>query len=448
MFDQWAAERFSTYGNSLRYKLVIMQALDRYRVIDMGNVLAGPLVSQLMADMGAEVIKVETRTRLDGTRRGRPIVGEDIAGGDRGQWPELQPLFHCLNRNKLGITVNLREPSGLGLVQELVGVSDVIINNNSPGVMDRLGLGYSVLRSVKPDIIMVSMPGAGEAGPLKKVLAYASITSALSGLMGLIGYPGSVSDLPNQKGTGSEDGTLAGQTQGPWCDVIASLTTLIAILAALRRRDNTGEGQYIEVAQLEASVSLLGEATMDYGMNGSTGGLQGTQRQLMAPHGNYPCQGEDRWVSIAIKTQEEWEAICRAMDQPAWTSDPRFADAYSRSRHPEELDQYMNQWTRDQTPEEVAHTLQMAGVAAVPVMNIEDQYTDPQFRERQVFVESEHPKVGTEWIPGIPWELSDTPGRVRRHAPLLGEHNRYVLQELLGYGDEAYRALEENEVLT
>ena len=152
-----------------------MQALDRYRVIDMGNVLAGPLVSQLMADMGAEVIKVETSTRLDGTRRGRPIVGEDIAGGDRGQWPELQPLFHCLNRNKLGITVKLREPQGLALVKDLVRVSDLIINNNAPGVMDRLGLGYSVLKPIKPDIIMVSMPGAGEEGPLRGVLAYASI---------------------------------------------------------------------------------------------------------------------------------------------------------------------------------------------------------------------------------------------------------------------------------
>ena len=184
-----------------------MQALERYRVIDIGAVLAGPLVSQLMADQGAEVIKVETRTRLDGTRRGRPIVGEDIAGGDRGLWPELQPLFHCLNRNKLGITVNLKEPEGPALVEGLVAISDVVITNYSPGVMDRMGLGYPVLRSVKPDIIMVAMPGAGDEGPLKEVLAYASITSALSGLMGLIGYPSAGSGQ-------SEEGTLAGQTQG------------------------------------------------------------------------------------------------------------------------------------------------------------------------------------------------------------------------------------------
>ena len=416
-----------------------MQALDRYRIVDMGSVLAGPMVSQLMADMGAEVIKVETRTRLDGTRRGRPIIGEDLAGGDRGQWPEMQPLFHCLNRNKMGITVNLREPQGLALVKELVGVSDVFISNNSPGVMDRLGLGYPVLKAIKPDIIMVSMPGAGESGPLREVLAYASITSALSGLMGLIGYPPDAQD--------GDAGTLAGQTQGPWCDVVASLTTLIALLAALRHRNVTGEGQYIEVAQLEASVALLGEAIMEYGMLGRGGGLQGTEHPLMAPHSNYPCQGEDRWVSIAIKSDEEWSAFCLAIGNPEWTSDPRFDDAYSRSTHRRELDRYVAQWTARHTPEEVADILQAAGVAAMPVMNIEDQFTNEHFQDQGVFVESEHPKVGVEWIPGIPWRLSDTPGEVRRHAPLLGEHNQHVIQELLGYGDDRYHAMEETEVI-
>ena len=420
-----------------------MNALERYRVIDLGNVLAGPLVGQLMADMGAQVIKVETRTRLDGTRRGRPIVGEDIAGGDRGQWPELQPLFHCLNRNKLGITVNLLEPRGLALVKELVAVSDVVVNNNSPGVMDRLGLGYPVLKSIKPDIIMASMPGAGEDGPLKQVLAYASITSALSGLMGLIGYPPDHGD-----GQAGPDGILAGQTQGPWCDVIAALTNLIAVLAALRHRDVTGEGQYIEVAQLEASVGLLGEAIMEYGMNGVGQGVRGTRHPMMAPHGNYPCRGDDKWVSIAIKTDQEWEAFCQAIGQPRWASEPRFADSYSRWRHLDELDQHMGRWTGERTVEEVAEILQEAGVAAVPVMNIEDQFTSPHFQERGVFVECEHPMVGMEWLPGSPWQLSDTPGQVRRHAPILGEHNRYVLQELLGHAEEEYRRLEENEVLT
>ena len=425
----------------------VVHALSRYRVVDLGTVLAGPLVGQLMADMGAQVIKVETRNRLDGTRRGRPIVGEDVAGGDRGQWPELQPLFHCLNRNKMGITVDLREPRGLGLVKDLVAVSDVVISNNSPGVMDRLGLGYDVLHQIRPDLIMVSMPGAGETGPLRDVLAYASITSALSGMMGLIGYP---------PGTDGNGGDLAGQTQGPWCDVIASLTTLIAVLAALRHRRFTGEGQYVEVAHLEASVALLGEAVMEHSMGASEVGFRGTAHPIMAPHGNYPCLpvlstaegGEDRWVSITVGDQAEWEAFSDAAGHPGWKDDPRFADPHSRMAHRAELDREVAAWTMGHTREEVVEALQGAGVAAVPVMNIEDQFIDPHNRERGVFVESEHPKVGAEWLPGIPWALSDTPGEVRRHAPLLGEHNGYVVGELLGVGAEELGRLEESGVLT
>ena len=416
-----------------------MQALAGYRVIDIGYVLAGPLVTQFMADMGAEVIKVESRTRLDGTRRGRPIVGEDIAGGDRGLWPELSPLFHCINRNKLGLTADLRTPEGLAVVHDLVRVSDVVLNNNAPGVMDRLGLGYSTVKSLNPDIVMVSMPGVGDEGPLKDVLAYASITSALSGLMGLIGYP------PGD-GTG-EDGLLAGQIQGAWGDVIASLTAIIALLAALRHRRLTGEGQYIEVAQLEAAVSLLGEPLMEWGMTGQGQGNRGTRHSVMAPHGNYPCQGDDKWVSVVVQSQDEWKALCRAMGDPAWTREPKFDDPYLRSLHIEELDRNMAEWTGELTPQDATEILQHAGVAAMPVMNIEDQFTDPHYREREVFVESEHPMVGTEWLPGIPWGLSETPGSVRDHAPFLGQHNKYVIQEVLGYTEERYLELERMEAL-
>ena len=410
-------------------------ALSRYRVVDLGTVLAGPLVGQLMADMGAQVIKVETRNRLDGTRRGRPIVGGDVAGGDRGQWPELQPLFHCLNRNKLGVTADLTDPQGLALVKALVAVSDVVINNNSPGVMDRLGLGYSVLKSLRPDVIMVSMPGAGETGPLRDVLAYASITSALSGLMGLIGYP-------------SDGDGLSGQTQGPWCDVIASLTTLIAVLAALRHRRVTGEGQYVEVAHLEASAALLGEAFMEHSMGGVQDGFRGTAQPLMAPHGNYPCQGEDNWVSITVGDQAEWDGFCEASGNLELKGDSRFADTYSRMLHRVDLDRVVGVWTAEHTREEVVEALQRAGVASAPVMNIEDQFVDPHYRERGVFVESEHPMVGAEWLPGVPWELSETPGEVRRHAPLLGEHNASVFHDLLGVGVEDLVRLEESGALS
>ena len=404
----------------------MVKALEGYRVIDLGNVLAGPLVSQHMSDMGVEVIKVETRTRLDGTRRGRPIVGEDIAGGDQGQWPELQPLFHCLNHNKMGVTVDLKKPEGVEAVKRLVSLSDAVITNSAPGVMDRIGLSYQALKAVKPDIVMASMPGAGESGPLKDVLAYASITSALSGLMGLIGYPGH----------------MTGQTQGAWCDVVASLTALVAVLAAIRHRNQTGEGQYIEIAQMEAAAAPLGEGIMDVVMNGRVPESQGMEHAVMAPHGNYPCAGEDKWVSIAIPHERQWDAFCKAIGNPSWMASPEFADAYSRSVHKEALDGHIAEWSRGHTAEEATELLQAAGVAAMSVMNIEDQFTDPNLREREAYVEIEHPKVGAEWIPGMPWLLSDTPGRIERHAPLMGEHNLQVFQELLGMDAEQYQALE------
>ncbi|MCH8195777.1 MAG: CoA transferase, partial [Chloroflexi bacterium] len=158
-----------------------MQALGRFRVLDFGTAWAAPMASQLLADMGAEVVKVESRVRLDGLRLGRPIVGDDVAGGDRGRWPELQPVFHGLNRNKLGITVNLKHADGVELIKRLAGQTDVVIHNYSPGVLERLGLDYDALRAVRPDIIVVGMPAAGETGPLSNVIAYAPIILALSG---------------------------------------------------------------------------------------------------------------------------------------------------------------------------------------------------------------------------------------------------------------------------
>ena len=196
--------------------------LSRYRVVDFGTAWAGPMAAQLLADLGAQVIKVESRARMDGLRLGRPIVGDDIAGGDRGLWPELQPVFHGINRNKLSVTLNLKTEEGIDLVRELLARSDVALNNYSPGVLDRLGLGYEELRKLRPDIILVSMPALGETGPLRDVLAYAPIIQALSGLMSVVGYSG--------------DEPLVGELQAPWSDVVAAIH---AALATVAERDNS-----------------------------------------------------------------------------------------------------------------------------------------------------------------------------------------------------------------
>lgn len=318
------------------------------------------------------------------------------------------------------------------MVRDLVARSDVVMNNYSPGVMDRAGLGYDVLKAIKPDIIMVSMPATGETGPERDILAYAPIISALSGLTSLVGYT---------------DEPLVGEMQSAWSDTVAALHAALATVAALRHRNLTGQGQYVEVSQLEATTAMMGEPLLDYAMNGRVAEPQGNFDSEYAPHNNYPCQGDDRWVAIAVQTEEEWRGFCRALGDPDWTRDARFGDKYSRLKHHIELDQYVAEWTRGHTPEEATELLQGAGVAAMTVMNIGDQFQDDHFHQRQAFVETEHPHVGAEWLYGLPWLLSETQGGVQRPAPLLGEHNEYVFCHLLGVSREDLTRLEQEQVI-
>jgi crotonobetainyl-CoA:carnitine CoA-transferase CaiB-like acyl-CoA transferase len=392
--------------------------LSGYRVVDFGTAWAGPMAAQLLADLGAEVIKVESRARMDGLRLGRPIVGEDIAGGDRGLWPELQPVFHGINRNKLSITLNLKTGEGLGLARRLIASSDVVMNNYSPGVLERMGLAYPKLKELRPDIILVSMPSVGESGPMRDILAYAPIIQALSGLMSQVGYDG--------------EEPLVGELQAPWSDVVAAVHAALAALAALRYRNLSGQGQFIEVAQLETTASMLGEGMLRYQMTGRTPQPAGNYDPDFAPHNNYRCAGDDQWVAIAVRTSEEWDGLRRAMRNPDWASDVRFANKSGRLTNIAELDRRVSEWTEQWPAEDLVALLQGHGVAAMKVMNIEDQFIDPHLQERGAYVEVEHPHVGIEWIYGMPWLLSDTPGGVRTPAPALGEHNDYVLGRLLG----------------
>ena len=407
--------------------------LGNYRVVDLGTAWAGPMATQLLADLGAEVIKVESRQRMDGLRQGRPIVGDDIAGGDQGLWPELQPLFHGLNRNKLSVTLNLKTDDGVGLLKDLAARSDVVLSNYSPGVLERLGIDYQSLRRCRPDIIQVAMPSVGETGPLRDILAYAPIIQALSGFMSLVGYGG---------GT-----PLVGELQAPWSDTVASVHAALAIVASLRHRNITGEGQWIEVAQLEASASMLGEAFLEYQMTGAVAQPAGNLDREAAPNGNYPCAGDDEWVAVSVDTQEEWDALCRIMGNPAWTGSPEFRDKPSRIRHYRALDRHVSAWTRQHSAMELTENLQRYGVSAMPVMNIADQFADPHLRGRQAYSEVEHPRLGAEWLYGTPWLLSDTPAGVRTAAPLLGEHNGYVFQELVGLTSGEMERLISREVI-
>ena len=411
--------------------------LANYRVVDFGTAWAGPMAAQLLGDLGAEVIKVESRARMDGLRLGRPLVGEDIVGGDRGMWPDLQPVFHSINRNKSSVTLDLKTAEGLAMVKELIARSDLVLNNFSPGVLERLGLDYPALRRLCPDIILVSMPSVGSTGPLRDLLAYAPIIQALSGLMSLVGYPNEA---------GSEE-PLVGEFQSPWSDAVASMHAAIAAVAALFHRNRTGQGQEIEVAQLEATTSMLGEALLGIQMGGEPTGPNGNRDHAFAPQGNYPCADEDRWISIAIRTEEEWDNLRAAMGSPAWAKAPGFARFGDRVRNAQALDQGVANWTRGLTADEATQVLQAHGVAAMPVMNIEHQFLDPHLQERGTYGAVEHPLLGTEWIYGLPWVFSATPGSLRQAAPNLGQHNESIVCDLLGHSRARLEHLVEQQAV-
>ena len=399
--------------------------LRNVRVVDLGSAWAGPMAGHLLADMGAEVIKVESRARIDGMRLGRPMIGEDLAGGDRGLWPELQPVFHGLNRNKLSVTLNLRTEAGRAILQRLASVSDVVLANFSPGVLERLGMDYASLRTVKRDIIVASMPAFGDSGPLRDMVAYAPIIQAMSGMMSLVGY------APD------EGEPLVGELQAAWSDTVAALCAALGVVAALRHRNRTGQGQYVEAAHLEGTAALLGVPMLDYQMTGTIPVPPGNDDPDFAPHNNYPCAGEDTWIAIGVSTDQEWQALAGTIDSDRTdrvrlATDARFVDKSSRWANRRELDEVIAEWTRGLSPQQVTERLQTAGVAAMPVMNIADQFADPHLNARETYVEIDHPHAGAEMVYGVPWRFSETPGAVRMPAPLLGQHNEYVLRELLG----------------
>jgi benzylsuccinate CoA-transferase BbsF subunit len=408
-----------------------MLPLEKIRVIDFGTALAAPVLCRMLADMGAEVIKVENKDNLDGIRLGKPIIGDDVAGGDKGKWPNLQPAFHNYNRNKRGITLDLKDPQGIDLLKRLLKVSDVVCDNFRPGLLADLGLGYEVLSGIKPGIISICLTGVGESGPWTNLPTYAHSITAMGGINSLIGYRDE----------------LIGTMTNAYGDANAAVHGCFAVLSALYYRQRTGKGQHIDLSECEATTSLLAEPILEYGLNGRVFGPVGNDDPDFVPHNNYKCSGEDKWVAIAVKSEEEWKNFCEAIDQKEWIQDDRFSDKYRRFEHKKDLDILVTEWTIKYSPYEVMEILQKAGVAAVPVMNIEDEYMDPHLRERQTFVEFDHPLVGFEVLYGIPWKLSKTPGAVYRHAPSLGEDNHYVFGQLLGLSDEEIARLEEEKVI-
>jgi benzylsuccinate CoA-transferase BbsF subunit len=409
-----------------------MQSLEGYRLLDFGTAVAGPQTGQLLADMGMEVIKIETRTKLDGLRLGRPTVGPEIAGTDESKWLDMQPVFHVLNRNKLSFTINLKQLGAMDVFARLIKISDVVSDNSSPGVMERLGLDQASLEKIKPDIITITLTGCGESGPMRDTLVYAPLIIALGGLESTLGYADDKSPMNLVPGYG---------------DTNASIHAAFAVLAALWHREETGEGQHISLAESYAVTSLLGEATMDYLMNGNIPGLQGNNHPALCPHGNYSCQGNDKWVAIAVDTEADWKNFCTAIGVPEWLKDKRFADKATRLKHRTDLDKLIAAKTIKFDKYDITNVLQKVNVAATPVLNCEDQLADPHFLANKTFYEIQHPVIGKEIFYSNPARMSETPPAFRHHAPALGENNDHILTKLLGYSQQEVADLVKQQII-
>jgi len=404
--------------------------LEGLRVIDLGWVWSGPMVGCILADMGAEVIKLEHSERLDNTRlRGSPIIeGKKV----EGKSIELGPYYHNLNRNKLSIRLNLKRPKGIELFKTLVKASDILIENFTPKALRKLGLGYENLKEVRPDLIMLSLSTAGQNGPISDMLGYAPVISSLSGTESLVGYEG--------------EPPLGMMTFG-LSDPNAGTHAFFAVMVALWHRERTGEGLYIDMSQLEASCALLGEALLEYQINGRIMGPEGNRHNKQSPHGMYPCKGEDRWVAISVDSDENWAKLRHVMGDPDWAKDPDLQKENGRLIRRNDLDERLAAWTTNFSREEIVETLQMQGIAAIPVLSMEEQYKDRHYQYRRIHEEVTHPLLGKELLFAVPWKLSETPGSIRKSAPLLGEHDGYVYETVLGLSSKDVQKLKKEKII-
>jgi benzylsuccinate CoA-transferase BbsF subunit len=397
--------------------------LEGIRILDFTWAWAGPQATLLLALMGAEVIKVESRRRLDHSRLRSLVAGPSMSG------PDASFIFNTLNLNKLSVTLNLSKPEAIDIAKSLAKISDVVAQNMRPGVLERLGLGYEELKAIKPDIIMLSSSAVGATGPERLYTGYAPTFAAMGGMAYITGR------------MGGRPAPLMGTI-----DLRVGSTGTFAVLAALYHRKLTGEGQHIDLSSAEAVSALMGDAFMDYTMNGRVQGRVGNRDRAMAPHAVYRCR-DNKWVSIAVGSETEWRALRGVIGDLRLVEDSRFADAFSRWQNQEAMDEIIGAWTAERTPLEVMDLLQAAGVAAMPVYGGEEIVKDHHVVASGMIEEVEHPLMGTKRVLRPPWRLSKTPARVLRHGPLLGEHNDYVLGELLGMSKEDIERLIAEEVL-
>ena len=378
--------------------------------------VVGPLTMKFFADHGATVIRVETSQRPCTMRVSSPYKG-NIPDYNRGGY------FAYYSSNILSLSLNMQLPEAREIARRLAVECDVFMENYTPGVIEKWGLSYEELKEIRPDIIMLRQSGFGSWGPYANLPAFGMVLVPIAGLPNYIGWPGK-EPLPV--------GVSA------YTDCISPRFATAALIAALDYRKRTGKGQQLDLSQFETAIYFIAPGVLDYTVNGREPQRIGNSSPDAAPHGVYPCRGNDRWCTVVVSNDREWQSLCREMGKPEYIADPRFATPADRKQNEDELNKLIGAWTINLTPEEVMERIQKTGVAAGVVKNAADIFDDPQLAKRNFYWPMEHSEIGMFTHLGQSFQLSKNPAKAYSPSPLLGEHTEYVCTRLLGMSDEEF----------
>ena len=398
--------------------------LEGIRIIECTGWWAGPIAGQTLAQLGADIIKVESTQRPDGMRFA------SVKPPTEDKWWEWGMVYHGVNTNKRAITLNLTDPEGRAVLEKLIATADVLIENYTPRVMDNFSLTWEHLSAVNPELIMVRMPGFGLSGPWRDNTGFAQTMEQMSGMAYLTGYPDEPPQIP----------------RGP-CDPVAGLHASFAVLLALEERRQSGKGKLVEVAMIDAALNVAAEALVEFSATGVLMERVGNSSYGLAPQGVYPCSEHETWVGISAATDQQWQALAQAIGQAGLASDPTLATWQDRWLRRDELDEVISEWSKQHACEEAADLLLAAGVPAAVVEIDRHVGRDGLLWERGFFVEIEHPVAGAHGYPAVPFRYaSHSEPWINRHPPTVGEHNEEVLAEL-GYSAEDMAGLQERKVI-
>ena len=400
--------------------------LEGLKVLDFCWVAMGPMTTKYLAEYGATVVRVESAKRPETLRTAAPFK-DGVSGINRSGY------FANNNPNKYGITIDMRHPRAKDLILRVIPWADLVTENFTPGTMESWGLGYREIKKVNPGIIMLSASMLGRGGPLERQPGFGPVLASLAGMTHITGWPDRDPVNP----------------YGAYTDFVVPRFAVAAILAALDYRRRTGEGTHLDISQLETSIHFSAPFILDYAVNGREQDRMGNRDPGAAPHGVYPCKGEDRWITIACTTDAEWQALCRVMD-PTGQGEVH-TESYStlrgRKSDEDDLDRIIGEWTKEWDAGKLMDALQSAGVPAGVVNDSRDLFEDAQLTHREHFKYLDHPEIGPYASEGSEFNLSRTPGSLDRPAPLIGQHTEYVLKDIFGLSDDDYRALKNEGVL-